>query len=151
MKKLITQFVKFAGVGFICFFIDYGIFKIVTMALKAATGFVYSDIIGNVCGFSVSVIVNYYLSMKYVFVRKEDMDRKKEFTVFVVLSIIGGILNTLIIWVIDHPVYGNSELLQSKLSLGMVENIAKILATAIVMVYNFVTRKVFLEKKEDDR
>lgn len=150
MKKLISQFIKFAGVGFLCFLIDYGVFRIVTSIVRGATNFVYSDLIGNVFGFTISVVVNYVLSMRYVFTRKEGMDKKKEFTIFVILSIIGGILNTLIIWVIDHPIYESSEFLRQTIqSVGMMENIAKIIATAIVMVYNFVSRKIFLEEKED--
>ncbi len=149
MKKLMTQFIRFAGVGFLCFFIDFGVFKLVTFALKRLTEFVYSDIIGNVFGFSVSVIVNYYLSMKYVFVRKEGMDKKKEFTIFVVLSIIGGLLNTAIIWVMDHQLYYTVEWLNTHVSVDHMESFAKVVATAIVTVYNFVSRKLTLEGKDE--
>jgi len=34
---------------------------------------------------------------------------------------------------------------------GMATAGSKIIATAIVMVFNFVTRKIFLEQKEDDK
>lgn len=150
MKKLMTQFIRFAGVGFLCFFIDFGVFKLVTFALKQMTDFAYCDIIGNVFGFSVSVIVNYYLSMKYVFVRKEGMGKKKEFTIFVILSVIGGLLNTAIIWVMDHQLYYTVDWINSHISINHMETIAKIVATAIVTVYNFVSRKLILEGKEKE-
>ena len=42
---------------------------------------------GAFWGFTISVIINYILSMKFVFVRKEDMDRRKEFVIFVIQDI----------------------------------------------------------------
>lgn len=150
MKKLFQQFVKFGMVGFLCFFIDYGVFKIVTAFLRMITNFSYCQVIGNVIGFSVSVIVNYILSMKYVFARKDDMDKRKEFLVFVVLSVLGCLLNTLIVWGISDPMYHNVSVIQElfKAKEGILESIAKVVATAVVMVYNFVTRKIFLEDKK---
>jgi putative flippase GtrA len=38
-------------------------------------------------------------------------------------------------------------LLQKLLGYNMVYTVGKIIATAVVMVYNFVTRKKFLEQK----
>ena len=58
-------------------------------------------------GFVISVIVNYLLSMKYVFVRKEDMDRRKEFIIFVILSAFGLVLNEVIIKVCLDVIYVN--------------------------------------------
>ena len=57
----------------------------------------------------------------------------KEFIVFIVLSVIGLGLNSLIMYV-------SVDLLHIH------EMISKIIATAIVMVYNFITRKIFIEK-----
>ena len=89
MKKLMDQILKFGAVGFFCFFIDFAIYTV----LLAIIDWHYDYVIATFWGFTISVIVNYLLSMKFVFVRKDDMDRKKEFVIFVVLSIIGCILN----------------------------------------------------------
>ena len=91
--------------------------------------------------------MNYILSFKFVFERKEDMNRKAEFVIFIILSIIGLGLNQLIIWVCVGPIYGNFAWLQKLLNYNLAYTAAKVVATAIVMVYNFVTRKIFLEKK----
>ncbi len=58
---------------------------------------------------------------------------KKNFIIFIVFSVIGLGLTELIMWL------GVDIMKISYL-------IVKIIATAIVMVFNFVTRKIFLEK-----
>ena len=131
---------KFGVVGVICFFIDFGIYTICNLL-----GCPY--LISGVLGFSISVIVNYLLSMKFVFERRDDISRKKEFIVYVILSVIGLGLNELILFVCVDVIYTNSELMQSFFSVRWGEIIAKIFATGIVMVFNFVTRKLFLEKR----
>ena len=60
---------------------------------------------------------------------------------------IGLGLNQLIIWICVGPVYGSIALLREILNYDLAYTGAKVIATAVVMVYNFVTRKMFLEKK----
>lgn len=45
------------------------------------------------------------------------------------------------------PIYGGNVALQQNIGHNLIYTIAKVFSTAIVMVYNFVTRKIFLEKK----
>ncbi|MBR1691904.1 MAG: GtrA family protein [Lachnospiraceae bacterium] len=142
MEKLIKQFIKFGAVGIFCFFIDYFTFKISSSLL----GIHY--VIASILGFTISVIVNYILSMKFVFEGKEDMSRRREFVIFVILSLIGLGLNTLILYICIDGIYMHSELLTDWLARDTAESLGKLGATAIVMVYNFITRKIFLEKKE---
>lgn len=119
---------KFGVVGFTCFFIDYFVLYAVTEFL----GINY--LISSGISFSVSVIINYILSIKFVFETKQNANRINEFILFVVLSLIGLGINQIIMW-----------LSVEKLSIYYM--LGKILATAIVMVYNFITRKIFLEDK----
>ncbi len=142
MKKLIDQILKFGVVGFLAFFIDFGIFKL----LSAALGLHY--LIANFFGFTISLIFNYAASMTFVFERKENADRKREFAVFAVLSVIGLLLNELIIYICIDGIYANAAFLRAHMSGDLAATLGKIIATGIVMVYNFVTRKIFLEKKE---
>ena len=150
MQKLMQQMVKFGLVGAICTVIDYliGLAVLnVLMAVLSADYFEVASVVGSVVGFTVSVIVNYILSFKFVFERKDDLDRRAEFVIFVLLSVIGLLINSLIIWIAVGPIYGNSSFLQKNAGYSLVYTGAKIVATAVVMVYNFVTRKIFLEKK----
>ncbi len=148
MKKLIEQILKFGVVGVVCFLIDYLVGLLTMNVLLKAFGegfFTQASMIGSILGFVISVIVNYVLSFQFVFERKEDMNRKTEFVIFVILSLIGMGLNSFIIWVFVEPVFNSFAWVRS-FGYSLVYTGAKIIATAIVMVYNFVTRKMFLEK-----
>ncbi len=126
MGKLIAQIMKFGVVGVIATVIDFGVMNVLYYGLGL------DILIANTAGFIISLVFNYLASMKYVFAHKEGMSRRREFVIFVVLSVIGLALNDGIV-------------LALKSGLGLEANIAKVCATALVMVYNFVTRKVFLE------
>lgn len=152
MKKLVEQIMKFGAVGFLCFFIDYLVGLVVLhvvlgVGVFGENSFSMGSQIGSALGFTVSVIVNYILSFKFVFERKEDMNRKAEFVIFIILSIIGLGLNQVVMWICTVLVYNNVEWIQKLLGYGLAFTVAKVIATAIVMVYNFITRKIFLEKK----
>lgn len=140
MKKLIQQFLKFGVVGAISFLIDTSI-----MMLLSSKTVNMPIVVANVISFTAAVIFNYFASMKYVFVSRDDISKKKEFIIFVILSIIGGIINTIIVsGLLDFALAGmKDDSIYSFIKLGV-----KIVATAIVTVYNFITRKIFLEKKE---
>lgn len=126
MKKLIAQMMKFGVVGIIAFVIDYGLMVLLTELV----GLNY--LVSATISFTVSVIFNYIASMRYVFAHKEGMSRKREFTIFVVLSVIGLGINNGLMWL------GTSLI-------GISYLITKIFATACVTVWNFVTRKKFLD------
>ena len=151
MKKLIEQILKFGVVGVICFAIDF-LITLVVSALLRKTGMdaTTAALIGAFFGFTISVIVNYLLSMKFVFTRDENMSRKREFIIFVILSLVGLGLNELIIKG-GMELYAGMKTTYPGLSEadGIATALAKVIATGIVMVYNFVTRKIFLEKKPD--
>ncbi len=127
MKKLFAQIIKFGFVGFLCFFIDYGIMVFLTEVVHI------NYLISSGCSFCVSVVVNYILSIKYVFDADKDANKIKEFLVFLILSIGGLIINQIVMWIAVDGI-------------GIHYMISKIGATAIVMVYNFITRKKFIEK-----
>lgn len=129
MKKLIEQIIKFGFVGFLCFFIDYGIMVFLT----EVAGVHY--LLSSAISFTVSVTVNYILSVTLVFETDKNKNKLKEFFVFVFLSIIGLGINQLVMWFAGEV-------------LGIFYMLSKIGATAIVMVYNFISRKIFIEKKD---
>lgn len=150
MNKLMEQIMKFGVVGVVCFFIDFLITMIVSSLLRTSAGMETGTaaLVGAFFGFTISVIINYLLSMKYVFVRKEGLDRRKEFIIFTILSLIGlGIHEVIILLSID-VIYENWLWVKSFLSPTLATAGAKVFATGIVMVYNFITRKKFLEQKE---
>ena len=127
MKKLIIQLIKFGIVGVIATVIDFG----VLMFLKEL---MHIDVlVSSAVAFSVSVIANYILSMLFVFKGSEN-SKVKDFIVFVALSIGGLLLNQFIMWL-------GTEIMTAYYLW------VKVFALVFVPIYNFVTRKIFLEKK----
>ena len=127
MKKLIIQLIKFGIVGVIATLIDLA----VLMLLKE---FMHVDVlVASAVAFSVSVIANYILSMLFVFESRGN-SKVKEFMVFVVLSIGGLLLNQFIMWI-------GTEIMTAYYLW------VKAFALVFVPIYNFITRKIFLEKK----
>ncbi len=126
MKNLIAQIMKFGIVGVLAFVIDYGVMVFLTEV------FGLNPVVSATISFIVSVIFNYIASMRYVFSHKEDMSRSREFVIFIVLSVIGLIINDVLMW-------AGTELV------SIDYRIVKIFATAVVMVWNFITRKIFLD------
>lgn len=152
MNNLLQQIMKFGLVGVFCFFVDYFLYlgaNFFFTKTGIASVFPYYYLISGLIGFTVSVVVNYILSFKFVFVRRDDMSRKKEFTIFLILSIIGMGLNELCLYVGVDLIYMHWNWLKSIMSEAFAKNLFfKFGATGIVMVYNFITRKIFLEQKE---
>ncbi len=130
MKKLIEQILKFGIVGFIAFIIDYGLLALLT----EVCGINY--LMSASLSFIASVVFNYAASMRYVFRHKEGMSKTREFTIFVMLSVIGLVINNACMW-------AGVELC------GIHYLITKLVATFIVMVWNFVTRKIFLDSSDE--
>ena len=120
--------IKFGFVGFLCFFIDWGIMVFLTEV------FGINPLISSTISFTVSVTVNYILSVTFVFETDKNANKGSQFVIFVLLSIVGLGVNELCMWL-------GTDLLVIHYM------ITKVGATAVVMVYNFITRKIFIEKK----
>ncbi len=141
MKQLLEQIIKFGVVGAFCFLIDFGI----TMGLTNLIGVHY--LVSKFLGFVISAIVNYLLSIRFVFTHKKDMDKRKEFIVFLILSAIGLGINEIVMYGCVDGVYRHSNALKALLTEDMMIAVSTIIATGVVMVYNFISRKLFLERK----
>lgn len=125
---MILQLVKFGIVGVIAALVDVG----VLVALKEL---LHTDVlVASTISFCVSVTVNYLLSMSLVF-KSKNQSKLREFILFALLSIGGLGLNQLILWI-------------GVRFTSVYYLIVKFIAMIIVPVYNFITRKIFLESKE---
>lgn len=125
--RIFKQLLKFGVVGGIAFIIDYSVLFICTEFI----GIYY--LVSSLISFLVSTIFNYIASIRWVFDVNQEKSKQKNFVLFLVFSVIGLGLNQIIMWFgvdILHVYY----------------MLVKIGATAIVMVFNFITRKIFLEK-----
>ena len=132
MNRLGIQLIRFGLIGVLCFLIDYGIMILLTEICQI--NYLFSS--GISC--CVSVSVNYLLSIRFVFKVKETKKGTSGFVSFVVLSITGLLLTELLMWLISEKLLIHYTL-------------SKFIVTAIVMVYNFVTKKFFLESKHKEK
>jgi putative flippase GtrA len=140
-QQLMEQIMKFGIVGGVSFLIDFIVYTVCVYV-----GIHY--LLAGALGFMISLVFNYLASMAFVFQRKDGADRKVEFVIFLGLSAIGLLINEGIIWLCIDGIYKNFPLMESFLSEKPAQMGAKIIATGIVMIYNFISRKVFIEKKE---
>lgn len=126
-KKLFIQLIRFFGVGVLCFIIDFAVLHI----LVEYAGMYY--LLSAAIAFTVSVIVNYVLSIIFVFDVDKEKDWKGNFILFILFSVIGLGLTELLMWLgVERMHFGYM--------------LVKVGATGIVMIFNFVTRKMFLER-----
>jgi putative flippase GtrA len=124
-QETTKQFGKFAIVGLMSLAVDYALLMFLVEVLKADLFF------STTVSFIASVIVNYVLSMKYVFDHREGMSRKREFTIFAILSAVGLGLNDLYMFV-------------GVTMLNIGYQAMKLISTFLVTWYNFFSRKKFL-------
>lgn len=120
------QFLKFALVGFASLAVEYLFLGYFLQALSM------DYLLATTIAFIISIVVNYILSMKYVFSHKENMSRKREFTIFAVLSAIGLGLNDLYMFI------GVSLLNVGTMAM-------KLISTFFVTWYNYFSRRKFLD------
>ncbi len=128
---LIKQMAKFSVVGVSATVLDF-------VLLVCLTEFLHVNyLLSSVLSFSVSIVLNYAASMRFVFTRREGMRRRVAFARFVGLSVAGLGINSLCMWAIVE-------------GLAWDYRFAKVVAALVGSAWNFVTRKLFLEERDGE-
>ncbi len=112
------KFLKFGLVGFSGLFVDFGTTFFFKEILKV------QKYLSNAIGMLVAATTNYILNRIWTF-KSTNPDIAVEYSEFVIISLLGLGINTLIIWLLIK---------KSKMNFY----IAKAIAIAVVMVWNFV-------------
>ena len=153
-KELFWEIFRFLLVGGTATVVDYAVFYLFRQWLLP-TGLggdvwnVISLIIATAFGFCAGLIVNWILSVKFVFravKNKEEAHSKKGFAIFSVIGLIGLGITELGMLLLVHifptiTLFGVTEFL-----LPWDEWLAKVIMTCIVLVFNYVGRKIFVFK-----
>ena len=127
IRALSRQFGRYAMVGGTAFAIDFAL-----MVLFTEEGG-WDPVVSSLVSFVISLFANYAMSMKWVFERRDDISRGKEFGIFAALAAIGLVMNEAIMAV----------------GVGMMfldYRLTKLASTGIVTIYNFISRKKTIEK-----
>jgi len=140
-KEFIAQIMKYALVGSLNTGIDFAVLNL----LLWMTG-IYSGkwiILLNAIAFSVAVINSYFWNKFWTFKDKgTDGSKVKEFSQFVSITLIGMILNTAVVYFMTTFTSPIMEL-----SPELWANLAKVFATGISLVWNFLGYKFIIFKK----
>lgn len=121
-KEIIIEGIKYLFVGGVCTVLDFLLLYILKDYLQV------NYVIASAISFSIAVILNYILCTLWIFKTRKIKSRYGEFTVYVVISITGLLINTGLIWFLTEK-------------LGIPVFLSKILGTPIVLAWNFGGRK----------
>lgn len=139
--KLVKQFSKFIIVGGINTGIDFLILNILIYITGITAG--VELFILNCVSFSVAVVNSYFMNKHWTFQDKTKTQQEPiKFSQFLAVSVVGIIINGLILTSITSyipPLFGLSAVLWT--------NIAKLMATGVSLIWNFIGYKFFVFKK----
>ena len=151
--KIITfEFLRYIVVGGIAFVVDFG-------SLYISKEYIFHNLtygiyLSTAVGFILGLIVNYVLSLKFVFTQAKDQGKgrdTKSFAIFAVIGIIGLGLTEL-------GMYIGCDLLKPQLDsslayIGSLINydlvkygylLVKCVVTAVVLLWNYAGRKIII-------
>lgn len=122
-KEFLSKFIKFGIVGFSGLFVDFGITFLCKEKIRI------EKYISNGIGFTLAATSNYFLNRWWTF-QSQNPEIFIEYGKFILVSLIGLIINTSILW-----------LLVSKFKKHFY--LSKVFAIAIVTVWNFLANLWF--------
>jgi len=125
MGNKVTGFVKYSVVGGIAFLIDFSVFYM------AVTFVEIGYFVSGIYGFVVGVFVNFILARKYVFYDCSKVKETVEFFGVYFISGVGLFIHQLTIYMLVE--FAGSDVY-----------IAKILASIIVLLWNYSIRRKYL-------
>ena len=117
-EALVRKFIKFALVGFTGVFVDFGFTYLFKEKAKV------QKYLANAFGFMIAASTNYVLNRVWTF-QSENPQVLVEYSEFILISIIGLGLNTLILWMIVSRLRWNFYF-------------SKLFAIGFVTIWNFL-------------
>jgi putative flippase GtrA len=127
--NLLLQFFRYIFVGGTAFVIDFGLLYVFTSYLN-----IYY-LISAVLSFLISVLVNYVMSTKWVFNQDNINNKLVEFNLFILISTIGLVFTEIILYLLTDIC-------------GIYYMISKIIASILVLFWNFSARRVMYYGKK---
>lgn len=135
-----AQLSKFVAVGFLNTAIDFGILNLLSMTTGIASGFILGGV--NAPGFAAAVVNSYFWNQLWVFRgRSRDEGMFHDLPKFLVVVFIGMFLNSgIVVFLTTYvaPWGGLNETIWL--------NVSKVIATALVLTWNFLGFKFLVFK-----
>ncbi len=123
--NLPSQIMKFLVIGSLTFAVDY----LSMLMFIEILGINY--LFATALGFLLGSLLNYWLSIKYVFIRGKFNKTQTELIVFMIFTVLGLLLNHLIMYLGCE--WG-----------GISYKIVKFLSLFTVTIFNFIAKKYFV-------
>ena len=154
-KQLFWEIFRFLLTGGLATLVDYFVFWLFDGVLFPTLGQgagweLCSLVLATACGFCVGLIVNWFLSVYFVFqaVRdKKQASSGKSFLTFALIGLIGLALTEIgvvaLVWLFPEiTIFGSTAFLGT----AWKKWLAKVIMTCVVLVWNYLGRKIFIFK-----
>jgi len=155
-KKLFYEILRFILVGGLATIADYAIFYLFrqlilpSSLIESKSWDIWSLIIATALGFIVGLVVNWLLSISFVFqdvTNKKESSSSKSFVIFTIIGVIGLAVTELgmhlgVSLIPNFSIFG----IDSFLGLPIKEWMMKCIMTGIVLVWNYIARKKLIFK-----
>ena len=140
-RKEVTRFLKFAVVGTIGAFVDFGILYL----LHVIVGWPLA--LSNTISFTCAVLSNFTWNRLWTYPDSRSKPLTAQLGQFFIVNIAGWAINTGILLTLNQPLTGlvtaMSILPDPAVAVKLGYNAAKVVATAIVMFWNFIVNRVW--------
>ena len=139
MNEKIKETLRFVITGGFCFLVEF----VCLVLLRDTVGL--DTLIATPIAFLISVAVNYLLCVRWVFTGAKDQDAAGK-AGFLITSVMGLLLNELLM-LLFRVIFGEDAVIFSVFSFTVtMYMVNKALATLIVMVWNYFTKRAILQK-----
>jgi putative flippase GtrA len=135
LKPLFYEFVRYCIVGGCAFLIDAGMLALMNQFVLPEMGGARLYV-ATAIGFFAGLTFNYFLSIFFVFKAAKERRAGRSFGAFLVFAVVGGIGFGLT----ELGMYVGVELI------GIHYMLVKVIVTGIVLIWNYLGRKVFIFK-----
>ena len=138
MKGLIrdllgSELKKYIVSGFAAVLVDY------TVLITATELFGIHYLISNICSYMSGLLVAYTLNTRWVFrYRKYEQKTKMEFSIFVVIVLIGLAISEAMIYMLVE-------------ALALPYTLAKLVSIGAIFIFNFMAKKRFLFTRSEEQ
>ncbi|PRY68908.1 putative flippase GtrA [Glaciihabitans tibetensis] len=129
--RLVQQLSKYFGVALVGLIVDFGILTLVTSGLGA------HYLVGSTSGFVCGLLVTYFLSERYVFSSPKITSPWIRFGAFALIGLVGLLILNLLMWGLTT-------------GLGLFYLFSKVLATVVVYLFNFFSRRALYGAADPD-
>jgi putative flippase GtrA len=123
--EISVQFLRYIFVGGFAFIVDFSSLFVLTEYLN-----IYY-LLSAAIAFILGIIVNYSLSISWVFDKRTFNNKMFEFQVFAFIGVIGLVLNELFIWFFTN-------------NISLYYLYSKLISAFFVLLWNFFARKLLL-------